>query len=100
MVVRVKWQYGTWLEKFRHAHRQATLTSAFFLNALSVGAYVLGFWRLGADLSLTGEFAISRGLFSHWQVWLSLAVVLQVIGVSLNRYAHADETQPHTEEAR
>ncbi len=100
MVVRVKCRYGSYLEKCRHAHRQATLTTAFVLNALSVGSYVLGFWRLGADLNFTGEFAISRGLFSHWQVWLTIGVVLQVMGVSLNRYAHSDNAQPQTEEAR
>jgi len=91
MVVRIKWRYVEALEKFRHAHRQATLAAAFLLNALSVGSYVLGFWRLGADLQLTGEFAIPRGFFSHWQVWLSLGILLQVLGVSLNRYAHSDE---------
>ena len=99
MVVRVKCQYASALEKFRHAHRQATLTAALVLNTLGVGAYVLGVWRLLSDLRLTGEFAISRGLFSHCQVCLSLGVILNAAGVSLNRYAHTDEEHPHTEEA-
>jgi hypothetical protein len=37
-------------------------------------------------LKWTGEFAISRGVFSHWQVWLAMAVILQVCAAMLNRY--------------
>jgi len=30
-------------------------------------------------------------LFSHWQVWMLIAVVLQSAAVMLNRYARASE---------
>jgi hypothetical protein len=43
-------------------------------------------WRLSADLKWAGEFAISRGLFSHWQVWIAVAGVLQTCASILNRY--------------
>ena len=49
-------------------------------------ALVLGVWRLGADLKWTGAFAISRGLFSHWQVWIALAGLLETCASMLNRY--------------
>lgn len=49
-------------------------------------AYVLAFWRLGADLGITGGFAIAHGVFSHWQVWLAMAICVNVIAVMLNRY--------------
>jgi hypothetical protein len=42
---------------------------------------------LGADLNLTGQFAISRGLFSHWQVWLALGAAMQAASAVLSRYA-------------
>jgi hypothetical protein len=44
------------------------------LTPVAVAAYSLALWRLGADLGLTGEFFVSRGLFSHWQVWLALGL--------------------------
>jgi hypothetical protein len=44
-------------------------------------ALVLGLWRLAADLGWTGEFFISDGLLSHWQVWILLAAGLK-LGVS------------------
>lgn len=62
------------------------LTPASFL------AYMLALWRLGADLQWTGEFAISSGLFSHWQVWLALAALLQVAGSMLRRYHRDDDS--------
>jgi hypothetical protein len=50
-------------------------------------AWALGGWRLLADLKITGDFAISSGLFSHWQVWIALGVVLQVAAFLLQRAA-------------
>jgi hypothetical protein len=49
-------------------------------------ACVLAFWRLAADLNATAQFPISEGLFSHWQVWLTLAASLQFFSTILNRY--------------
>jgi hypothetical protein len=52
---------------------------------------LLAFWRIAADLSLTASFAIPSGLFSHWQVWLAAAIVLQLCARTLNRYGKAGE---------
>ena len=57
----------------------------------SLAALVLAIWRLGADLNLTGSFAIPSGLFSHWQVWMGAAVLLQVCSLALNRYGRGVE---------
>jgi hypothetical protein len=51
-------------------------------------ACVLAFWRLAADLKITNQFPIADGLFSHWQVWVSGAAVLQLCAVVLNRYGN------------
>jgi hypothetical protein len=58
-------------------------------------AFTLAFWGVAADLHWTGEFFISRGLFSHWQVWLFTSAVL-VLGASvLNRWGDGgDDTAP------
>jgi hypothetical protein len=49
----------------------------YLMTPIALGAYVLGCWRLGADMGWMGEFFISRGLFSHWQVWLALGIGIQ-----------------------
>jgi len=56
------------------------------LTPAAVLALALGCWRLAADMNFTGQFAISGGLFSHWQVWIGLAVLLQALASRLNRY--------------
>jgi len=61
----------------------------YLLTPVALVAYVLAGWRLGADLNWTGEFFISRGLLSHWQVWLALAIATQFSGAYLGR--HSDE---------
>ncbi len=48
------------------------------LSPASVMALVLGLWRLTADLDWTGSFLISKGFFSHWQVWIALAFALKL----------------------
>jgi hypothetical protein len=38
---------------------------------------------VSSDLGWTEEFLIANGFFSHWQVWIALAITLQVAAVSL-----------------
>lgn len=40
-------------------------------------AFVMGLWRLTADLGWTETFPISTGFFSHWLVWIALAIGLK-----------------------
>jgi hypothetical protein len=71
--------------KLAHVRGLAWAVGAL-LTPAAVMALVLGCWRLAADLNLAGQFAISGGLFSHWQVWVGLAVLLQTCASRLNRY--------------
>jgi hypothetical protein len=57
----------------------------YLMTPVAVAGYTLAFWRLGADLNWTGQFFIADGLFSHWQVWLALAVATQLTGSFLAR---------------
>ena len=68
------------------------LALAALLTPGALMATALALWRLGADLKWTGEFAIPDGLFSHWQVWFAMAVVLQLAAILLNRYGRGDGT--------
>jgi hypothetical protein len=56
-----------------------------FLKPLALTQAVLGVWRLGADLGWAGDFFISAGIFSHWQVWIALAAMTQTLAVYLDR---------------
>jgi len=56
-------------------------------------ALSLGCWRLGQDLGWTRGFVIADGIFSHWQVWMGLAVLARSGALSMKRYARG----PHYE---
>ena len=43
----------------------------------AVIAFVMGLWRLTADLGWTETFPIASGFFSHWIVWIALAIGLK-----------------------
>jgi hypothetical protein len=49
----------------------------------SMLALVFGLWRVSADLGWTEDFIIATGFFSHWQVWIALAIALKFAGSSL-----------------
>ena len=87
MVVRIRFAYGSALRKTVAANRHAALVTSSLMTPVAVMAAALGCWRLAADLKWTGEFAISQGIFSHWQVWIALAVGVQFASFLLHRYA-------------
>lgn len=65
---------------------------AYLLTPVALGGYVMAVWRLGADLNWLGEFFISKGLLSRWQVWLALAVATHAGAHYLNRATAPDDT--------
>jgi hypothetical protein len=75
----VKQRYGT--------NGRVALALSSLLTPASLMAAVLGLWRLGADLNLTGGFAISTGPFAYWQTWMLTAAGLRFCSSLLTRYA-------------
>ena len=65
-----------------------------WLNPISGVAFALAAWQLAYDLNWTGGFALSYGLFSHWQFWMALALVLQVLETRLSRPGHGGAATP------
>ena len=55
---------------------------AALLTPAAVVALVFGLWRFSADLKWTEAFPISTGFFSHWQVWIALAIGLEFLASS------------------
>jgi len=93
MVVRIRFAQGPKLGTRRpERNRRTALAAAALLTPGALVASVLALWRIAADLKFTNSFAIATGLFSHWQVWLGAAVVLQLCSRMLNRYGRGGET--------
>ena len=92
MIVRIRFGRGTKVGRKPRRPSRLALGVAGLLTPAAVLAAVLALWRIAADLNWTGSFAIESGFFSHWQVWLGAAVLLQVGAHLLNRYAKSGET--------
>jgi hypothetical protein len=60
---------------------------SLLLTPAAAMALALALWGVAADLNWTSSFAISSGLFSHWQSWLGAAALLQLAARMLSRWA-------------
>ena len=90
MVVRIRFGRGPTVTRRKGKNRRVALGVGALLTPAAVMASVLGIWRLAADLKWAGEFGISSGIFSHWQVWLTTAGLLQWGSWALSRYGRGD----------
>jgi TRAP-type C4-dicarboxylate transport system permease small subunit len=94
MVIRIRFGAGPKVAKGRRKNRRAAQALAALLTPAAALALALGCWGVAADLSWTSSFAIPSGLFSHWQVWLGAAAVLQLFSRLLNRYGQDADAAP------
>ena len=65
---------------------------SYLMTPVALAGYVLALWRIGADMNWVGEFFISSGLFSRWQIWLAIAIATQFAAKELNRLSQTQET--------
>ncbi len=98
MRVRIRLSHGPRIQSKKRKNQHVALALASLLTPAAVTACVLAFWRLTADFNATGAFPITKGLFSHWQVWLAGAhwqvwlagaAALQLASILLNRYGNS-----------
>jgi len=92
MLVRIRFARSLPVSSKRAKNRRMAQAVAVLLKPAALLASVLGCWRIAADMNWAGGFAIPSGLFSHWQVWLGGAAVLQLCSYALNRYGKGDST--------
>jgi hypothetical protein len=92
MVLRIRFGAGSKVGKKPRGHQRLALAAASLLTPAAALTAVLALWRIAADLNWAGSFAISAGFFSHWQVWLGAAALLQFCARILNRYAKTAQT--------
>lgn len=91
MVLRIRLRPVMRVSRRQGKNRHVALAFAALLWPGVLTAYVLGFWRLAADLNLAGGFGISAGVFSHWQAWVAIAFFLNIAAIVLNRYGRRGE---------
>jgi hypothetical protein len=96
MVVRIQLGSGTKVRQQRRKNQHVALALASLLTPGAVMACVLVLWRIAADLKAVAQFPISSGLFSHWQVWITLAGSLQFAATLLNRYGKSNPMLPNS----
>jgi hypothetical protein len=68
--------------RLRTAARKLIGILSAMLGPFALIAYVFAVWRLSADIGWSGPFIITSGFFSHWIVWFSIGLALNV-GVSV-----------------
>lgn len=99
MIVKVRVGTGPKLSSVSHEYhvakqtRRLALVTSMVMTPASLLAFALGSWRMAADLNWTDRFVIANGAFSHWQVWIAIAFLLQVAASLLSRYSENDRTR-------
>ena len=63
--------------------RQLANVLVALLTPAALVAFALGIWRVSTDLGWARTFLISSGFFSHWQVWIALAIGLKMLSSTL-----------------
>lgn len=97
MTVRIRLRLGSSSRSGATPGREVASLLASLLTPAAVIALVLCAWRLAADLAWAGAFVFDSGLFSHWQVWVAMAGLLQTCASFLDRYGRGggeDEATP------
>lgn len=93
MIVRIKLQVGPKVRPQGNLESKLLLAFSSLLTPGAVLSFAVALWRLLADLNVTEEFAIRKGLLSHWQVWLALGIAIQSLSITLDRYGRKLDRQ-------
>ncbi len=88
MIVRIRFDLGRKKTSLPRSERSIALAAAALLSPAALVAFVLGAWSLFAGLGWAGEFGIRGGVFSRWQTWFLISLLLQAAALVLNRYGN------------
>ena len=86
MWVRIRFRSGPKVRLVGTKNQKLALAFAALLKPALLGVWSLLLWRLASDLGQAGTFGIEGGPFSHWQMWLAIALVLHAILGVLTRF--------------
>jgi hypothetical protein len=94
MVVRIRVQVGMVRTRREPEFLAAVARFRRWLGLASGVALLLALWRLAFDLNLAGRFADFDGLFSHWQFWMAVALLFQIVDAMLARFGAGGAATP------
>jgi hypothetical protein len=98
MVVRIRFRRGPRVERRKGKNSRLAWVAAGLLTLGSVSCLALGLWRLGVDFGWAAEFVFPDDSFlSHWQVWLVVSLLIQIVAWRLNRYGTPKEVPASAE---
>jgi hypothetical protein len=100
MVVKIRFGRGPVVMRKQGKNSRMAMLAASLLTLVSISCGALGLWRIGTDLDWAGDFVFSKGLLSHWQVWVGATIAVQYGAWRLTRYASLarEQDQPEIEE--
>lgn len=102
MIVRIRFGRGRTVTNRKGKNSGAARLLASLLSLVAISFAIFGFWRIGQDLDILGDFVFPSGLLSHWQVWIAAAVGTQYTVWRLMRYSKQPESEnnePETEQS-
>jgi hypothetical protein len=86
MIVKLRFPSGRKVKKTSGKNRHVAAAIAALMTPVTLMMFVMGMWRLGADVGVATEFPIPEGVWSHWQTWIAAAALSHLGSVLLNRY--------------
>jgi hypothetical protein len=92
MIVRVRLRKGPPVKRKRGKNRHLALAGGALLIPASLMAYALGAWGLASDMGAAGQSGV-QGIFSHWQVWIAVGILMNVATSILNRYGRGGDLE-------
>ncbi|HVW09225.1 MAG TPA: hypothetical protein VHC90_11625 [Bryobacteraceae bacterium] len=93
MIVRIRFGQGRVVTQRKGKNSRAARLLASLLTLVAISFAIFGFWRLGQDLDILGDFVFTTGLLSHWQVWIAAAAATQYAVWRLARYSKQSEAE-------
>ena len=91
MVVRVAFARSPIIPRDRLKNSGTFQLFSSLLTPISVACVLMGAWKVGDDMEWAEPFAITKGLFSHFQVWFALGAGVQTLSWRLARYGREVE---------
>ncbi len=88
MVVKIRFGRGPVVTRRQGKNSRIAMLGGSMLTLVSICLCSLGMWRLSEDVGLAGDFIVTDGFLSHWQVWIGSAVITQYGCWRLTRYAN------------
>ncbi len=83
MVVRIRISVAS--PKVKGPSTEMMLGLAGLLTLFSVSCFAMSAWKILWEMGWAGRFFIAQGVLSHWQVWITLAVIAQLLSFWLSR---------------